>query len=76
MQRRFNANSKVLIGKHSFQNLKESLDNFLFECNKAGDFESALAIKRYFEVFNLKNGTAFTGKENEGSGSLTQKETS
>lgn len=47
----------------------------MFECNKANDFDSALALKRYFEVFNLKNGTIVIGKENEGNSALSKEST-
>lgn len=43
---------------------------FLHEAHRETDFESALGIKQFLDVFNLKNGTV-VGKENEQSG-ITQ----
>ncbi|CDW78919.1 UNKNOWN [Stylonychia lemnae] len=64
LERRFNLDSKVLLGKNSFQNLKEALDVFLFESNKENDIENAARVINYLDVFYLKNGAVQT-KENQ-----------
>eukprot|EP00347_Sterkiella_histriomuscorum_P008514 403344811 len=57
IERRFNINSKVLIGKSSFQNIKDAVDMFLHEANNQNDLENAITLINYLDVFNLKNGS-------------------
>lgn len=43
--------NKVLLGKYSFSNIKESLNLFLYEVEKDCDVTNLMRLMKYFTVF-------------------------
>ena len=62
IERRFNPSQKVMLGKNSFQNLKDSLDLLLFEAEKEVDASSVIRLLPFLDTFVQKS----TLKEEEG----------
>lgn len=62
IERRFKPSQKVLLGKTSFQNLKDSLDLLLFEAEKDIDANSVIRLLPFMDTFIQKS----TLKEEEG----------
>ena len=51
IERRFNPSQKVMLGKNSFQNLKDSLDLLLFEAEKEVDASSVIRLLPFLDTF-------------------------
>jgi hypothetical protein len=73
IERRFNPKNKVLLGKFSFQNLKDSLDLFLYEADKENEVDSVVGLIPYLDAFLMKSSGGGSGKENDSEGILKNK---
>lgn len=54
MQRRFNPDAKLFIGKVASKNLKECFDLFLYESDKDNDLDNVIKLIPFFETFHIK----------------------
>jgi len=54
ISKRFSPNTKIYLGKTSTKNLKESIDLFLYESDKASDLDNVIRLKPFLDTFHCK----------------------